>query len=179
MNKHTIYFVSLLIISHTLAENPWESSFPGGYLSLGLQIGKTKDKTRYIDIQISPSIVLIGPYKHDLPGYLFFGSSVGKRYSIGNRFTGLLSIKPARKGNSFMYFDMNLNFWNGLFTLGTGRGILLDKDKQYSRNKYWGGLGFIPLILCTDNYFIDENQYKQIGIMGILPFPAFGNNFYP
>ena len=164
MNKHTIYFVSLLIISHTLAENTWESSFPGGYLSLGLQIGKTKDKTRYIDIQISPSIVLIGPYKHDLPGYLFFGSSVGKRYS---------------KGNSFMYFDMNLNFWNTLLKLGTGRGILLDKGKKYSRNKYWGGLGFIPLILCTDNYFIDENQYKQIGIMGILPFPVFGNNFYP
>ena len=163
MNKHTIYFVSLLIISHTLAENPSESSFSGGYLSLGLQIGKTKDKTTYIDIQISPSIVLIGPYKHDLPGYLFFGSSVGKRYS---------------KGNSFMYFDMNLNFW-GFFTFGIGRGILLDKDKQYSRNKYWWGLGFIPLILCTDNYFIDENQYKQIGIMGILPFPVFGNNFYP
>ena len=163
MNKHTIYLVSLLIISQTLAEHPWESSFPGGYLSLGLQIGKTKDKSRFIDIQISPSIVLIGPYKHDLPGYLFFGSSVGKRYS---------------KGNSFMYFDMNLNFWS-LLTLGTGRGIILDKGKKYSRNKYWGGLGFIPLILCTDNYFIDENQYKQIGIMGILPFPVFGNNFYP
>ena len=115
-------------------------------------------------VLVFTSLVLIGPYKHDLPFNLFFGSSVGKRYS---------------KGNSFMYFDMNLNFWNVLFTLGTGRGILLDKDKQYSRNKYWGGLGFIPLILCTDNYFIDENQYKQIGIMGILPFPVFGNNFYP
>ena len=164
MNKNILYFISLLIISYSFAENPSESSFPGGYVSLGLQIGKTKDKSRYIDIQISPSIVLIGPYKHDLPGYVFFGSSVGKRFS---------------KGNSFMYFDMNLNFWNTLLTLGTGRGILLDKGKKYSRNKYWGGLGFIPLILCTDNYFIDENQYKQIGIMGILPFPVFGNNFYP
>ena len=153
-----------MIISYSFAENPSESSFPGGYVSLGLQIGKTKDKSRFIDIQVSPSIVLIGPYKHDLPGYLFFGSSVGKRFS---------------KGNSFMYFDMNLNFWNTLLTLGTGRGILLDKGNKYSRNKYWGGLGFIPLILCTDNYFIDENQYKQIGIMGILPFPVFGNNFYP
>ena len=153
-----------MIISYSFAENPSESSFPGGYVSIGFQIGKTKDKSRFIDIQVSPSIVLIGPYKHDLPGYVFFGSSVGKRFS---------------KGNSFMYFDMNLNFWNVLFTLGTGRGVILDKDKKYSRNKYWGGLGFIPLILCTDNYFIDENQYKQIGIMGILPFPVFGNNFYP
>tara|TARA_B100000749_G_scaffold243643_1_gene205011 strand:- start:117 stop:611 length:495 start_codon:yes stop_codon:yes gene_type:complete len=164
MNKNILYFISLLIISYSFAENPSESSFPGGYVSIGFQIGKTKDKSRFIDIQVSPSIVLIGPYKHDLPGYLFFGSSVGKRFS---------------KGNSFMYFDMNLNFWNTLLTLGTGRGILLDKGKKYSRNKYWGGLGFIPLILCTDNYFIDENQYKQIGIMGILPFPVFGNNFYP
>ena len=164
MNKNILYFISLLIISYSFAENPSESSFPGGYVSLGLQIGKTKDKSRYIDIQISPSIVLIGPYKHDLPGYLFFGSSVGKRFS---------------KGNSSMYFDMNFNFWNVLLTLGAGRGILLDKGNKYSRNKYWGGLGFIPLILCTDNYFIDENQYKQIGIMGILPFPVFGNNFYP
>tara|TARA_B100000678_G_C17793394_1_gene335822 strand:- start:24 stop:518 length:495 start_codon:yes stop_codon:yes gene_type:complete len=164
MNKNILYFISLLIISYSFAENPSESSFPGGYVSIGFQIGKTKDKSRFIDIQVSPSIVLIGPYKHDLPGYVFFGSSVGKRFS---------------KGNSFMYFDMNLNFWNTLLTLGTGRGILLDKGKKYSRNKYWGGLGFIPLILCTDNYFIDENQYKQIGIMGILPFPVFGNNFYP
>ena len=164
MNKNILYFISLLIISYSFAENPSESSFPGGYVSIGFQIGKTKDKSRFIDIQVSPSIVLIGPYKHDLPGYVFFGSSVGKRFS---------------KGNSFMYFDMNLNFWNTLLTLGTGRGILLDEGKKYSRNKYWGGLGFIPLILCTDNYFIDENQYKQIGIMGILPFPVFGNNFYP
>ena len=164
MKKNIVYFISFLIISYSFAENPSESSFPGGYVSIGFQIGKTKDKSRFIDIQVSPSIVLIGPYKHDLPGYLFFGSSVGKRFS---------------KGNSFMYFDMNLNFWNTLLTLGTGRGILLDKGKKYSRNKYWGGLGFIPLILCTDNYFIDENQYKQIGIMGILPFPVFGNNFYP
>ena len=164
MNKYVIYILSLLIVSHTFAENPWESSFSGGYFSLGVQIGKTKDKTRFIDIQISPSIVLIGPYKHNSSGYLFFGSSIGKRYS---------------KGNSFMYFDMNLNFWNVLFTLGTGRGVLLDKDKTYSRNKYWTGLGFIPIILCTDNYYLNNSKNKQIGIMGTLPLPIFGNNFYP
>ena len=164
MNKYVIYILSFFIASHTFAENPQESSFPGGYLSLGLQIGKTKDKTRFIDIQISPSLVLIGLYKHNLPGYLFFGSSIGKRYT---------------KGNSFMYFDMNLNFWNVLFTLGTGRGVLLDKDKTYSRNKYWAGLGFIPITLCTDNYYLNHSKNKQIGIMGTLPLPIFGNNFYP
>ena len=152
------------MLSHIVGENSSQSSFPGGYLSIGLQIGKTQKKTRYIDVQISPSIVLIGPYKQDLQGYLFFGTSIGKRFS---------------KGDSFMYFDMNLNFWNVLFTLGTGRGVFLDKDKKYPRNKYWGGLGFIPIILCTDNYFINEYKHKQIGIMTTLPLPIFGNNFYP
>ena len=152
------------MISQILAVKPSESSFPGGYLSLGFQIGKTKDKARYIDIQISPSIVLMGPYKNDLPGYLFFGTSIGRRFS---------------KGNSSMYFDINLNFWNVLFTLGIGKGILLDKVEKYPRKKYWGGLGFIPLILCVDNYYINKNKYKQIGIMATLPFPVFGNNFYP
>ena len=152
------------MISHIFGVNPSQSSFPGGYLSIGLQIGKTQEKTRYIDIQISPSIVLIGPYKQDIQGYLFFGSSIGKRFS---------------KDNSFMYFDMNLNFWNVLFTLGIGRGVLLDKDKIYPRNKYWSGLGFIPIILCIDNYFINKHKHKQIGIMTTLPLPLFGNNFYP
>ena len=78
-----------------------------------------------------------------------------------------------------MYFDMNLNFCNFLFTLGTGRGVLLDKDKTYSRDKYWTGLGFIPIILCTDNYYLNNSKNKQIGIMGTLPLPIFGNNFYP
>ena len=62
----------------------------------------------------------------------------------------------------YIYFDLNLNFWNVLFTLGTGRGVFLDKDKKYPRNKYWGGLGFIPIILCTDNYFINEYNYKKL-----------------
>ena len=44
MNKYVIYILSFFIVSHAFAENPRESSFPGGYLSLGLQIGKTKDK---------------------------------------------------------------------------------------------------------------------------------------
>jgi len=51
--------------------------------------------------------------------------------------------------------------------------------KKISRNKYWGGLGFIPIIVCTDNYVIDEIKHKQYGIMGALPLPFFGNSFYP
>ncbi|MAQ87873.1 MAG: hypothetical protein CMG23_06785 [Candidatus Marinimicrobia bacterium] len=61
-----IHLISLLMLSHIVGENFSQSSFPGGYLSIGPQIGKTQEKTRYIDIQISPSIVLIGPYKQDL-----------------------------------------------------------------------------------------------------------------
>ena len=163
MKKNTIYFLILLSLYPITAKNPSESSFSGGYLSLGIQIGKTENKTVYIDIQISPSIVLIGPYKHDSPGYLFFGSSIGKRYA---------------SGDSFTYIDLNLNFWN-LITLGTGKGFVFAEGNKYQRTKYWGGLGFIPIILCTDNHYINDNKYKQIGFMGILPFPAFGNNFYP
>ncbi len=164
MKKNTIYFLFLLSLYPIIAENPSESSFSGGYLSLGIQIGKTENKTVYIDIQISPSIVLIGPYKHDSPGYLFFGSSIGKRYG---------------GENSFRYIDVNLNFWNALFTLGTGKGFVFAEGNKYQRTKYWGGLGFVPIILCTDNYYINNNKYKQIGIMGILPLPVFGYNFYP
>ena len=72
MNRYYIHLIFLLMLSHIVGENSSQSSFPGGYLSIGLQIGKTQKKTRYIDVQICPSFVLIGPYKQDLQGYLFF-----------------------------------------------------------------------------------------------------------
>lgn len=166
MKKNRFFLSLFFIISYSFSDgNRWaESSFPGGYLSLGIQMGKTKDNSRFIDIQISPTLVLIGPYKHDFPGYLFLGSSIGKRFS---------------KEKSIIYFDVNLNFWNTLLTFGKGKGLLLDKNEKYPRNKNWAGLGFLPLIACIDNYIIDKNKYKQSGIMGVFPFPFFGNNFYP
>ena len=74
MKKNRFFLSLFFIISYSFSnDNRWtESSFPGGYLSLGIQMGKTKDNSRFIDIQISPSFVLIGPYKHDFPGYLFY-----------------------------------------------------------------------------------------------------------
>ena len=81
MKKNTIHLLFLLLLSPIIAESISESSFSGGYLSLGIQIGKTENKTVYIDIQISPSIVLIGPYKHDSPGYLFSAVQLGKDMS--------------------------------------------------------------------------------------------------
>ena len=166
MKKNRFFLSLFFIISYSFSDdNRWaESSFPGGYLSLGIQMGKTKDNSRFIDIQISPTLVLIGPYKHDFPGYLFLGSSIGKRFSIEK---------------SIIYLDVNLNFWNTLLTLGKGKGFLLDKNEKYPRTKNWAGLGFFPLIACIDNYIIDKNKYKQSGIMGVIPFPFFGNNFYP
>ena len=32
-------------------------------------------------------------------------------------------------------------------------------SKSKIGNKYWGGLGSIPIILCTDNYYINKNKY--------------------
>ena len=111
MKKNRFLLSLLFIISYSFSDNNrWtKSSFPGGYLSLGIQMGKTKDNSRFIDIQISPSFVLIGPYKHDFPGYLFLGSSIGKRFS---------------KEKSIIYFDVNLNYWNTLITLGKGKGFI-------------------------------------------------------
>ena len=164
MKKKALYLLSLLIISQNQAEDFSNKVFPGGYLNVGFQLGKTKNNDRYIDVQISPAIVLIGPYKNDLPGYLFFSNSIGRRYL---------------NGDSFFYFDMNLNFWNILFNFGIGKGGILIEDKISLRTKYWGGLGFIPFIVSADNYHLNEIKYKQVGIMGILTIPIFGNNFYP
>jgi hypothetical protein len=166
MKKNRFLIYLLFINSLIFAENNrWSKrNFSGGYVSLGFQIGKTTANSRFIDIQISPMFVLIGPYKHSFPGYLFFGSSIGKRFS---------------KGKSLVYFDVNLNFWNTLLSFGSGKGIVLDKDNKYSRTKNWGGLGFLPFILCFDNHVIDKNKIKQMGTMGVIPFPFFGNNFHP
>ena len=124
---------------------------------------KTKNNFIFLDIQISPSIVILSPYKQNIPGYLFLGASAGKRMS---------------RDNSYKYFDLNINMWS-IVNLGAGKGFILDNGKKISRNKYWGGLGFIPIIVCTDNYVIDEIKHKQYGIMGALPLPFFGNSFYP
>ena len=51
------------MLSYIVEENFSQSSFLGGHLSIGLQIGKTQEQTRYFDIQIIPSIVLIDSYK--------------------------------------------------------------------------------------------------------------------
>ena len=163
--KSIIGFIFCLIVfSYSFAENPSESNFPGGYVSIGLQFGKTQQNTQFIDVQITPSIVMIGPYKQNIQGYLFLGSSLGKRFI---------------DGKSLSYFDLNINFWNGLFTFGTGRGIFFENGERYFRKKYWGGIGIIPLVLSRDYYIKNELEYKQKGLMGILPFPMFGNNFYP
>ena len=164
MKKFIIFIITLVIISFNYASNPYDdTNFPGGYLSLGIQIGKTKNNSKFLDIQISPSIVILSPYNQNIPGYLFLGASVGKRIN---------------KNNSYEYFDFNINLWS-VVNVGAGKGFIWDDGKQISRNKYWGGLGFIPIILCTDNYVIDEIKHKQYGVMGVLPLPFLGNSFYP
>ena len=165
MKKSILFITALLISSYSYADTPYHDTlFPGGYLSLGIQIGKSKNKTKYIDIQISPSVVLVSPYNQDVPVYLFLGISLGKRYT---------------KDKTVIYYDTNINLWNPLINLGVGKGFILDNGKKISRNKYWGGLGFIPIIVCTDNYAIDEIKHKQYGVMGVLLLPFFGNSFYP
>ena len=160
----TNFLFYLIVISNSFAENPSKNSFPGGYVGIGIQIGKSIQNTQFIDIQISPSIVAVGPYKQNIPGYLFFGTSLGKRFS---------------DGKSIIYFDLNMNFWNGLLIFGTGRGKLFEDRQKYWRKKYWAGIGIIPVFVSKESFTKNEIEYKQKGLMGVLPFPIFGNNFYP
>ena len=164
MNFHKICLFHVLSVALLLSNSPQESSFPGGYLGLGVQIGKTKNGPRFMDLQISAGIVALGPYKQDLPFYLFLGNSYGWRKTSGNVAT---------------YFDLNAGLW-GVLSLGIGKGWMNDgPEKMTPRKKYWGGVGFLPLILCRDIHYVNEEKNLQTGVMGVLPFPMFGNNFYP
>jgi len=164
MRSQRIFLAQVLAMGFLLSENPQENSFPGGYLGLGVQIGKTKDGPKFMDLQISAGIVALGPYKQDLPFFLFLGASSGRRNAAGN---------------VAKYFDLNAGLWS-MLSLGIGKGWINDgSNKKIPRKKYWGGPGFLPLILCRDIHYVNEKKNIQTGVMGVLPFPMFGNNFYP
>ena len=104
-------------------------------------------KVRLVDNRIYAVKFELDIYNNlDDQGYLFLGSSLGKRFS---------------DGKSLSYFDLNINFWNGLFTFGTGKGTFFENGERYFRKKYWGGIGIIPLVLSRDYYIKNELEYKK------------------
>ena len=50
----------LLFGQETSVHGEPSSSFPGGYIGLGFQIGKTEEGLKFIDAQISTGVALIG-----------------------------------------------------------------------------------------------------------------------
>ena len=150
--------------THTVSGEP-SSSFPGGYIGLGIQIGKTEEGLKFFDAQISTGVALIG-YKYnlfELPAFCFLGCSYGKRF---------------QGGKSQSYFDWQAVMLS-FIQFGIGRGIISIDSHKSPRKKYWVGFPFIPLVYTRDNYSYEGKLYKQRGFMGTLPLPFFGFNFHP
>ena len=151
-----------LVLSQQRTGDPSSSKFPGGYIGLGIQIGKTEESLRFIDVQISTGVALIGN-QLELPIYIFLGGSAGKRFQVGQSQT---------------YLD-----WQAVMLsyvqFGIGRGIITFNSHRVPRKKYWAGISAIPLVYTTDSYIYDDKLYKQRGLMGTIPLPFFGFNFYP
>ena len=147
--------------THTVSGEP-SSSFPGGYIGLGIQIGKTEEGLKFIDAQISTGVALIGG-PLELPIMVFLGGSSGKRF---------------QGGKSQSYFDWQAVMLS-FIQFGIGRGNISIDSHKSPRKKYWVGLPFIPLVYTRDNYFYEGKLYKQRGFMGTLPLPFFGFNFHP
>tara|TARA_Y100000588_G_scaffold395259_1_gene521976 strand:+ start:5382 stop:5873 length:492 start_codon:yes stop_codon:yes gene_type:complete len=151
-----------LALSQQRTGDPSSSKFPGGYIGVGIQIGKTEESLRFIDVQISTGIALIGN-QLDLPIYVFLGGSTGKRF---------------QGGQSQTYFD-----WQAVMLsfvqFGIGRGNITINSHKVPRKKYWAGLSVIPLMYTTDSYTYDDKLHKQQGLMVTIPLPIFGFNFYP
>ena len=158
--------IGLLFGQDTSVSGKPSSSFPGGYIGLGIQIGKTEEGLKFIDAKISTGVALIGGGQIELPIYVFLGGSSGKRF---------------QGGKSQSYFDWQAVMLS-FIQFGIGRGIISIDSHKSPRKKYWVGfpfIPFIPLVYTRDNYSYEGKLYKQHGFMGTLPLPFFGFNFHP
>ena len=138
------------------------SVLPGGYIGLGISIGKNNQNTFYWDTQITGAMHIISKDIDFTRGYTFFGFTMGRRISNTKRMT---------------YLDFQVNFWS-LIQMGYGRGWLFYDNKRIPREKMWIGSVF-PIILTFDNYMLNKELVKQKGLMFSLPLPIYGKTFYP
>ena len=154
-----IYLIILTLNLSTLfpfiiaPENPGKSSFPGGYISLGLQFGKDNSAIKFRSYQINIGTSIGQP--------LMVGLTFGKRYYNDDK--------------SYYYFDLQGNI---IFLLGVGIGIISEDDNIYIRKKYFGGLG--PFMYSNDWINYKDKLIKNSGLMISLPvLTVFGNAFHP
>ena len=139
------------------------SILPGGYIGIGISIGKTNKKDIYWDAQITGTMHIISGYQIKyVPGYTFLGFTMGKRFTNTKRMA---------------YLDLQANLWS-FIQIGYGRGWLFYDNKRIPRKKMWIGSPF-PIILTFDNYILDNELVKQKGLMFSLPLPIYGKTFYP
>ena len=158
-NKVIILLLFNILLSYSEYDN---SNFPGGYLNLGINLGKTNDNTFFWDAQITSGIVIVGYYHNGMPGYIFGGATIGKRFY---------------KNKTALYYDLQTNFWNVWGSIGFGKGYIIIDNQKNKRTKAWFSL--MPIARTYDNYITDNQKIKHKGFMGIIPFPIFGKYFYP
>jgi len=148
-----ILYVSALFPFIIAPNNPSESSFRGGYISLGMQFGKDNNKVKFNSYQINIGTSIAEP--------LMAGLTYGKRYYKDNR--------------SYSYFDFQANI---IFFLGAGIGIVNENKEIYFRKKIFGGLG--PVMYSRDWVNYKNELGKNSGLMLSLPIlTVFGNTFHP
>ena len=155
------FYIVLILYTSTLfsfiiaPENPTESTFPGGYISIGLQFGKDDNAEKFRSYQINIGTSIGSP--------LMIGLTFGKRFYSNNQ--------------SYYYFDLQGNI---ILLLGGGIGITNKGNNLYLRKKIFGGLG--PLMYSKDwtTYRKKKNIVKNSGVVFTLPLlTVFGNSFHP
>jgi len=153
-NYLLILFISTLFPFIVIApDNPSESDFRGGYITLGIQFGKDNNTIKFHSYQINIATSIEGP--------LMAGITYGKRYYKDNR--------------TYSYFDIQTNI---IFFLGAGIGIIKENKDIYFRKKIFGGVG--PIMYSKDWASYNDRLNKNSGIIISAPMlTVFGNTFHP
>ena len=153
------YYLIILFIANLFSfivinpDNPSESDFRGGYITLALQFGQNNNKVKFHSYEINIGTAIEPP--------LMAGISYGKRYYKNNR--------------SYSYFDIQTNI---IFFLGTGIGIIKENKEFYFRKKISAGIG--PIMYSKDWANYNNKLNKNSGIRISAPMlTVFGNTFHP
>jgi len=158
MQKYFIYIalnLSILFPFIIAPENPTESNFPGGYVTIAMQFGKESNDVNFRSYQVNIGASIGSP--------LMIGLTIGKR-NFNN-------------GKSYYFFDLQGNI---IFLLGGGIGFISEDYNIHHRKKFFGGLG--PLMYSIDwvSYKDNRGMVENSGTILALPIlTIFGNSFHP
>ncbi len=161
--KKVVFLLSTLSLLEGY-DNHEDNPFPGGYISVGYQWGKTSNGERFRDLQVTGAVLvpLISP--EVFPVFQFAGFSVGTR--------------KMRNGSRMRYYDIQLNNLS-IVTAGFGVGKMLHGTSSYRRKKVWGSIVTLPVVISRDWMEMSDESIISTGGMLIYPVPFFGYAFYP